>query len=67
MMTVLPRNRSLRRCEELRPQAGVGKLKHAPPMRVNDLPVVARAVPPAVAALIGAPTVREGLASGGLV
>jgi hypothetical protein len=31
----------------VRPQAGVGKLKHAPPMQANDLPVVAPAVPPA--------------------
>jgi hypothetical protein len=30
----------------MRPQAGVGKLKHAPPMRANDLPVVAQAVSP---------------------
>jgi hypothetical protein len=38
---------TVRRCEELRPQAGVGKLKHAPPMQANELPVVAQAVPPA--------------------
>src|ERR1035441_160648 len=31
----------------MRPQAGVGKLKHAPPMQANDLPLVAQAVPPA--------------------
>ena len=31
----------------MRPQAGGGKLKHPPPMHVNDLPVVAQAVPPA--------------------
>src|ERR1022692_5106048 len=31
----------------MRPQAGVGKLKHAPPMRANDLPLVAQAVSPA--------------------
>jgi hypothetical protein len=30
-----------------RPQAGVGKLKHAPPMQASDLPLVAQAVPPA--------------------
>ena len=28
-------------------QAGVGKLKHAPPMQANDLTLVAQAVPPA--------------------
>jgi hypothetical protein len=39
-------SRSLRSCEEMRPQAGVGKLKHAPPMRAIDLPVVAHAVSP---------------------
>ena len=37
----------MRSREKMRPQAGGGKLKHAPPMRVNDLPVVAQAVPPA--------------------
>jgi hypothetical protein len=31
--------------------------KHAPPMRANDLPVVAQAVPPANSAHIGAATV----------
>jgi hypothetical protein len=31
----------------MRPQAGVGKLKHAPPMQASDLPLVAQAVPPA--------------------
>ena len=31
----------------MRPQAGVGKLKHAPPMRVDDLPVVGQALSPA--------------------
>ena len=31
----------------MRPQAGVGKLKHALPMQANDLPVVAQAVSPA--------------------
>jgi hypothetical protein len=31
--------RFLKRCEELRPQAGVGKLKHAPPMQANELPL----------------------------
>jgi hypothetical protein len=31
----------------MRPQAGGGELKHAPPIRLNDLPVVARAAPPA--------------------
>src|ERR1035437_1331812 len=40
-------DRSLSSCEKMRPQAGVGKLKHAPPMRANDLPLVAQAVPPA--------------------
>ena len=46
--TILPdRAATVRTCEEMRPQAGGGKLKHAPPMRVNDLPVVAQAVPPA--------------------
>ena len=38
---------TLRRCEEMRPQAGVGRLKPAPPMQANDLPVVAQAVSPA--------------------
>jgi hypothetical protein len=33
--------------KKMRPQAGVGKLKHAPPMRVDDLPMVAQAVSPA--------------------
>ena len=36
--------RSLRSREQMRPRAGGGKLKHAPPMRVDDLPVVAQAV-----------------------
>jgi hypothetical protein len=40
-------SRSLESCEEMRPQAGVGKLKHAPPMQTTDLPVVAQAVSPA--------------------
>src|ERR1035441_3879663 len=49
----------------MRPQAGVGKLKHAPPMQASDLPLVAQAVPPAnyifshlltVGDRIGAPT-----------
>src|ERR1035441_9329402 len=31
----------------MRPQTGVGKVKHAPPMQANDLPVVAQAVSPA--------------------
>ena len=31
--------------EKMRPRAGGGKLKHAPPMRVNDLPVAAQAFP----------------------
>jgi hypothetical protein len=31
----------------MRPQAGVGKLKHAPPMQANDLPLVAQAISPA--------------------
>jgi hypothetical protein len=31
----------------MRPQAGVGKLKHAPPLQTNDLPLVAQAVSPA--------------------
>ena len=33
----LQEHNSLRSCEEVRPQAGVGKLKHAPPLRVNKL------------------------------
>src|ERR1035441_8046076 len=59
----------------MRPPAGVGKLKHAPPMQANDLPLVAQAISPAnrifsqhltVAALtgvarFGAATVRERL------
>src|ERR1035441_135315 len=32
----------------MRPRAGVGKLKHAPPMQANDLPVVEQAVSPAI-------------------
>jgi hypothetical protein len=72
-----PGDRSLRSCEEMRPQAGVGKLKHAPPMQANDLPLVAQAVSPAnhifshhltvaartgvAAESIGAATVRERL------
>ena len=52
----------------MRPQAGVGKLKHAPPMQANGLPLVAQAVSPACrilsqlftrAARIRAATVRE--------
>jgi hypothetical protein len=39
--------KTVRSCEEMRPQAGVGKLKHAPPMRANDLPLVAQALSPA--------------------
>ena len=31
----------------MRPPAGVGKLKHAPPMQANNLLLVAQAVPPA--------------------
>src|ERR1019366_6435389 len=31
----------------MRPQAGVGKLKQAPPLQANDLPLVAQAVSPA--------------------
>src|ERR1017187_10628416 len=38
---------TVRSCEGMRPQAGVGKLKHAPPMQANDLPLVAQAVAPA--------------------
>jgi hypothetical protein len=34
-------------CEKMRPQAGVGRLKPAPPMQAYDLPLVAQAVPPA--------------------
>ena len=34
-------------CEPMRPLAGAGKLKHAPPLQANDSPVVAQAVPPA--------------------
>ena len=37
----------MRSCERIRPQAGVGKLKHAPPLQANDLPLVAQAVSPA--------------------
>jgi CRISPR type III-A-associated RAMP protein Csm4 len=33
--------------EEIRPQAGVGKLKHAPPLQENNLPSVAQALSPA--------------------
>src|ERR1035437_3766396 len=29
--------RSLRRCEKMRPKAGVGKLKRAPPLQANEL------------------------------
>ena len=38
---------TVRSCEKTRPPAGVGKLKHAPPMQATDLPVVAQAVSPA--------------------
>ena len=38
---------SLRSSEKMRPQAGVGRLKPAPPLRANDLPLVAQAVSPA--------------------
>jgi hypothetical protein len=31
----------------MRPQAGVGKLKHAPPMQADELPVVGQALSPA--------------------
>src|ERR1017187_8077049 len=31
----------------MRPQVGVGKLKHAPPMQASDLPLVSQAVWPA--------------------
>ena len=31
----------------MRPPAGGGKLKHAPPMQANNLLLVAQAVPPA--------------------
>src|ERR1017187_3524994 len=40
-------HRSLRSCKKMRPQAGVGKLKHDPPLQANDLLVVAQAVSPA--------------------
>jgi CRISPR type III-A-associated RAMP protein Csm4 len=33
--------------EEVRPQAGVGRLKPAPPLQAHDLPVVAQALSPA--------------------
>ena len=39
--------RALRRLEEMRQPAGVGKLKHAPPMQANESLAVAQAVPPA--------------------
>src|ERR1035438_7293953 len=32
----------------MRPRAGVGKLKHAPPLQPKDLPVVEQAVSPAI-------------------
>src|ERR1017187_4615240 len=38
---------TVRSCKKMRPQAGVGKLKHAPPLQANDLLVVAQAVSPA--------------------
>jgi methylmalonyl-CoA mutase len=38
-------NPSLSSGEQIRPQAGVGKLKHAPPMQANDLPQVRVAEP----------------------
>ena len=37
--------RFLRRRERMRPLAGVGKLKHAPPMQADDWLVVAPAIP----------------------
>src|ERR1035438_6610534 len=39
--------RTLGRCEKMRPQAAVAKLKQAPPIQANDLAVVAQAVSPA--------------------
>jgi FkbH-like protein len=48
-------------CEPMRPQAGAGKLKHAPPMQANDSPAVAQAVPPADYVFSQPPT--EGLPS----
>jgi len=45
----------------MRPQAGVGKLKHAPQMRAIDLPLVAQAVSPANRGrLTFATTARQG-------
>src|ERR1035438_8304461 len=40
-------NPSLRCGEEMRPQAGVDRLKPVPPMHANDLPVVGQALSPA--------------------
>src|SRR5450759_3829664 len=37
---------TVRSCKKMRPQAGVGRLKPAPPMQANDLPLVAQALPP---------------------
>jgi hypothetical protein len=38
---------TVRRREACRPQAGIGRLKPAPPMQANVLPTVAQAVSPA--------------------
>jgi cell division protein FtsI/penicillin-binding protein 2/cell division protein FtsW (lipid II flippase) len=38
---------SLKSSETMRPQAGVGRLKPAPPLQADDLPLVAQAVSPA--------------------
>jgi hypothetical protein len=43
----------------MRPPAGVGKLKHAPPMQANDMPLVAQAVSPANRVI--SQLLREGL------
>jgi hypothetical protein len=49
----------------MRPHAGGGiELKHAPPMRVNDLPVVAQAVPPANYIVAHFLRLREGYFAG---
>jgi hypothetical protein len=41
------RQRSLRSCEEMRPQSGVDRLKPVPPLHANDWPEVGQALAPA--------------------
>ena len=45
------RQRSLRSCEEMRPQSGVDRLKPVPPLHANDWPEVGQ--PPGVDMICG--------------